>query len=251
MCQSTASTNRCRARARLRDGIVRIGDKQRQAAALHDYLVNHDPALGQVLGVVAHPERSRAVAESTMEAMKEFLHSESVHRNTNEAISFQLTVFRAMVPAAPLETANRQAKNSYKRKMKDFIDEFELGGAYAERAKLASMQRREYNSSTESKQKLIVSYQRKSPTNTKLNSQLKRAFVDWCISKSDTIVCSPDKQDMKIARHPETNAKLRDPNNPNKWIMQRKFKYKGSQWAETVFGGLQTCDRRWFCRVLR
>jgi hypothetical protein len=79
VCQSTASTNRCRCRNKLKEALQYCGNKGRQAVVIHDYCTKVDPAIGQCLGMVEDPARNKRVAELTAHELKEFLHSDNMY----------------------------------------------------------------------------------------------------------------------------------------------------------------------------
>jgi hypothetical protein len=122
LCQSTASTQRCRLRNRLKAAIKTAGTKPSQAVVIHEYCTKVDPVLGQILQMVEDPERSIRVGEQTKHLIKQFLHSKSVYRTTNEARSFHLTVFKAMVPPHPKDDASRRTKELFQKKIKEFAN---------------------------------------------------------------------------------------------------------------------------------
>jgi hypothetical protein len=220
-CQSTAS--------RLKAAITTAGTKARQAVVIHEYCTKVDPVLGQILQMVEDPERSRRVGEQTKHLMKQFLHSKSVYRTTNKARSFHLTVFKAMVPPHPKDDASRRTKELFQKKMKEFANEFDLSPCMKKAALVASIHRRDYKLNPARNQPVMEHYKRRSPYNTKVTLELKRQFIDWCINLSDTVVCSPDKKDVMIARDLETGEKIKDEtDSPKEWVYQRKYKYKGS-----------------------
>jgi hypothetical protein len=208
---------------------VSAGIKPRQAVVIHDYCTNVDPVLGQILQMVEDPERSRRVGEHTKHLIKKFLHSKSVYSTTNEARSFHLTIFKAMVPPHPKENDSRRTHELFRKKMKEFSEEFDLTPLMKKAALVSSIHRRDYELNPERNLPVMEHYKRRSPYNIKVTLDLKNQFIDWCINLSDTVICSPDKKDVMIARDLETGEKIKDTTeSPKEWVYQRKYKYKGS-----------------------
>ena len=229
---SQASRNRCRLRDNIKAAVTSAGCKSRQAVVIHDHCTRVDPALGQVLQMVEDPDRSRRVGEHVKHSIRNYLKLEAARSTSNEARSFLLTLFKSMVPAYPRRFASRKQRRAHSRKMKDFVKDMDLTHCQRNTAILASKIKRDMVDNPTVKVNLIESHQRKSPFNMKVTTELKHAFIEWAVSKSDTIVCSPDKKDMKIATDLETGKKIKDVarSTPQEtvWVMQRKHKYKTS-----------------------
>jgi hypothetical protein len=133
-----------------------------------------------------------------------------------------------MVPPHPKDDASRRTKELF-QKMKEFANEFDLTPCMKKAALVASIHRRDYELNPVRDQPVMEQYKRRSPYNTKVTLDLKRQFIDWCINLSDTVVCSPDKRDVVIARDLDTGEKIKDEtDSPKEWVYQRKYKYKGS-----------------------
>ena len=180
------------------------------------------------MGVTKETIRSRSVAVDCKKRLEAFLHSPTVSRQTNEAKSTQLTVLKAVVPAAPAEGADEAEKKKCCRMMKDFLLEFELKGGMRRRAEEAFVLRKEFDLKEGVVDKVIETYKRRSPCTKRVTPQLKADFISWCINISETVVNTPNKKDFQIARDPITDEKLSHPENPDHWLLQRKCKCQGS-----------------------
>jgi hypothetical protein len=97
-----------------------------------------------------------------------------VYRTTNEARSFHLTLFKAMVPPHPKDIASRRTKELFQKKMNEFAHEFDLTPWMKKAAVMASIHRRDYELNPARNQSVMEHYKRRSPYNTKVTLDLKR-----------------------------------------------------------------------------
>jgi hypothetical protein len=174
VCQSTASTNRCRCRNKLKQALEYCGNKARQAVVIHDYCTRVDPPIGQCLGLVEDPSRSKRVAELTARELKEFLHSERMCTGSNDSKTLQLALFKAVVPMAPkVSTCTAAEEKQYQHKMKEIYKELELTPTMKKRAEQASILKRKDHDKPDPKNKVLKPYKRKPPCSKKWSVQLQ------------------------------------------------------------------------------
>ena len=224
--ENTINANQYLAIKRIDEAMVYAGTVVHATCALFKLLMK--PKWGIVassLGMVRSSSLFVRVKSLMSDNTYQMLHRANVwEKNTNKAIDFQNRTFFRICPAMPSDFASGAEKRQWKLEMKEICQ-------YLKLKPKSAMERRAYDMSEYKREcdanpllPFEPNFQRKEPSHKMYSAPRLRKFKAWLISKSDSIVNSPDQRDMKQSRDLETGKLIYDVDgNP---VLERKYYYK-------------------------
>ena len=185
-------------------------DKQQQALAAYTALTQHMGGVGELLGVFKEesPTKKARVSMEIVDSVAEILgRPQCLGRNTNDAISFQETVFFAVVPPAPEDDNDLEAQITHKQQLAAIAHQLGIT-TRATKARLqhASVVRREFGNPANGRAVLLQIHDRH--RHRKITIEMTKGMIDWVLNHCTKVVQSPNKKDSRWVRHEDGTKTL-------------------------------------------
>ena len=144
---NTARGNKFECQRRLIQALDFCGSEEHQLFIVHRVLTRKARAgIGLGLGLMKDPIKDAEARKQTIKSIDDLLHADDslvLGSNTNDAISFQKTVFILMAPTTPAEDAPDEAWERHKKLINDQANLFALTDSAKRRLEEMSIVRRD------------------------------------------------------------------------------------------------------------
>ena len=179
--------------------------------------------------MVADPATTFLADKEIVDELVRILKLPEAQRPSNDAKTFQTTLFLALAPKSLPHDASEEDKKEFQLTQNRIITRLGLKGTWKRMMKSCSQKKLDRESIPDSleRPKLVEPHRRKSPRTTVNTEAMRQSLKSWALSKSDQIKQSCNTKDQVFAREHGTNKFLKDQDG-------NKIRVQTAMWTGTV-----------------